>query len=466
MELQLPEDFKIRLSKQFGDSTTDFLKALENNSPISIRINPNKIKPLHTTLDHVPWCPSGYFLEKRPSFTIDPWFQSGAYYVQESSSMFIHHILSHIYKNSYPEYILDLCGAPGGKTTLMAAFFPKDVLIVANEVVKSRANILTENIDKWGADNVVVTNNDPKHFSRLKGFFDFCLIDAPCSGEGLFRKDPASIKQWNLSAAKLCAQRQKRILMDVWDSIQENGIIIYSTCTYNPEENEENLHWLAFQHKIEFIEIQTLPDWNIDPVEYKGVKGYRFLPHRISGEGFFVSVFRKLSPQKTTKYTSKNKQNITSIPKNFQEEVLKYSKTGNPFVFNNLIINTPVKNKWINRLGNELNVVRGGCKIATIAKNNLKPEHAASLSWNLNTNSWEKIHLDTEQVNKFYRKENFIIPAKNKGWYIAFWNNLPIGFVNQLGNRVNTSLPTEYRIIKSFPSANINVLGNEFEAII
>lgn len=465
MTSHLPEDFKTRILQQLGASAVDFIKALNSLPPVSIRLNPDKIAHSATRLTQVPWCAAGYFLDERPNFTTDPWFQSGAYYVQESGSMFIHHILAQIYGKTPPKTVLDLCGAPGGKTTLAASFLPQDTLIVANETVKSRAGILVENIDKWGSDNVVVTSNDPKHFARLNSFFDLCLIDAPCSGEGLFRKDPAAINQWTPSAAKLCVGRQRRILTDVWDAINEGGTVIYSTCTYNPEENEENLHWLASKCDIEFIDIKTPQQWNIDTVEYNGVKGYRFFPHKTRSEGFFAAAFRKLSANKTSINKLKTKQNINSTPKKFRNEILRYCKTANTFVFNNFIINNPVEHKLINILGSELNVIRGGCKIATIIKESLKPEHTASLSHNLNTSAWETIPLNTEQANKYYRKENITLLNTNKGWHVALWNGLPIGFINQLGNRTNTTLPTEHRILKTFNHSNINVLGDEFKAI-
>ena len=346
----------------------------------------------------------------------------------------------------------------------MASFFPAETLIVANDVVKNRAKTVVENIDKWGADNVVVTNNDPKHFCQLENFFDLCLIDAPCSGEGLFRKNPETTKQWSLATTNLCSQRQRRILMDVWNSICENGIVIYSTCTYNPAENEENLLWLSSQKDIEFIEIPTEKSWKIDVVDYKGVKGYRFLPHKLKSEGFFISAFRKISSCKKSFNMLKNKQIILSVPKNLLEKTEKYFTAGNPFTVNNQIVNSTIDTKLINILNNTLHVIRSGCKIATIIRDELKPEHPSVLSCNFNIDLWKTIVLNSEQVGNFYRKATFDIPRKDKGWYVLLWNNLPVGYVHILCGRINTSLPVEQRMLKDFTILESGILCGGFKA--
>ena len=197
---------------------------------VSVRLNPSKLSMVNGewSMADVPWCPYGRYLSERPSFTLDPLFHAGAYYVQEASSMFLWHALKETIGPDTKKKVLDLCAAPGGKSTLLASYFT-DGLIIANEVIKQRAAVLVENITKWGTDQVIVTNNDPSHFQSLPGYFDVMVIDAPCSGSGLFRKDPGAVDEWSEANVQLCSQRQQRILADVLPALKEDGILIYST---------------------------------------------------------------------------------------------------------------------------------------------------------------------------------------------------------------------------------------------
>ena len=254
----LPPAFEQRIRRQLGSETEAFLQALNAPAPVSIRLNPGKT-PIPadpgTTGNGtrpVPWCPEGLYLPERPAFTLDPLLHGGAYYVQEASSMFLAHVLRQLLPAA-PVRMLDLCAAPGGKSTLAASLLPPGSLLVANEVIRSRAAILRENIIKWGQDNIVVTNNDPAGFAPLEGAFDLILVDAPCSGEGMFRKDPAAIAEWSEANARLCAERQRRILADIWQCLRPGGTLVYSTCTYNPDEDEAILEWLLSEWDAETI---------------------------------------------------------------------------------------------------------------------------------------------------------------------------------------------------------------------
>jgi 16S rRNA C967 or C1407 C5-methylase (RsmB/RsmF family) len=278
---------------------------------VSIRKNPDKkAEPQPINIDSaVPWCPHGYYLKERPIFTADPLFHAGTYYVQEASSMFLWHILqSTIGNNTKNKKVLDLSAAPGGKSTLLLSYF-SDGLVVANEVIKSRANILVENITKWGTDHVVVTNNDPVHFQKLPAFFDVIVVDAPCSGSGLFRKDPQAIEEWSPEAVTLCSERQERILADILPALAENGLLIYSTCSYSVEENEFVADWLIDKMALEPVPISINNDWGIIQTI---TNGFRFYPNQVKGEGFFAAVFRKpvADPQHYLK-----EQSLTSLNK-------------------------------------------------------------------------------------------------------------------------------------------------------
>ncbi|HWA34598.1 MAG TPA: RsmB/NOP family class I SAM-dependent RNA methyltransferase, partial [Cyclobacteriaceae bacterium] len=294
-----------------GDHFRDFLSALEESPPVSIRINPAKIA------DHpgkqVPWSTFGRYLPERPAFTLDPWLHGGAYYVQEASSMFLEHALRQSVNLNQSVNILDLCAAPGGKSTHLLSLMSKDSLLVSNEVIRSRAGILAENIQKWGNPNVIVTSNDPAHFRRLTGFFDAIILDAPCSGEGLFRKDPAALSQWSSKNVELCELRQRRILHDVWAALKPGGTIIYSTCTYNEHENIGNMQWIKKEFDPDFIELKIPASWKIETLMREGAVGYQLYPHNVNGEGFFLSVIKKkeeaphknIKTKDTLKYPSK-----------------------------------------------------------------------------------------------------------------------------------------------------------------
>jgi 16S rRNA C967 or C1407 C5-methylase (RsmB/RsmF family) len=236
----------------------------------------------------VPWSLYGSYLERRPSFTFDPLFHAGCYYVQEASSMFLEQALRQTTDLAQPLNVLDLCAAPGGKTTHLQSLLSEDSLLVSNEVIRSRAAVLKQNCVKWGTQNVVITNNDPQHFNRLEGFFDVVVVDAPCSGSGLFRRDEEAIEEWSPDNVQLCCGRQKRILADVFPALKEGGVLIYSTCSYSKEENEAIADWLATELQMENLTLQTEKDWHIveTTADKTNAKGYRFFPDKVKGEGF------------------------------------------------------------------------------------------------------------------------------------------------------------------------------------
>ena len=208
--------------------------------------------------------------------------------------MFLEAVFGAIADSGAPLRILDLCAAPGGKTTLLSSLAGPESLIVANEPVRARATVLSDNVRRWGIGNVVVTSADPARFAPFGHYFDLILVDAPCSGEGMFRKDRESRRQWSESGAELCAARQRRILGEAWDALRPGGALIYSTCTFNPAENEQNVRWLASQYDCEgTIDVGTAPEWGIERGETDGIGTFRFYPHRTRGEGFFAAVVRK-----------------------------------------------------------------------------------------------------------------------------------------------------------------------------
>jgi 16S rRNA C967 or C1407 C5-methylase (RsmB/RsmF family) len=293
--MNLPADFIYSVRAQLGGETEPFLAALAQDAPVSIRLNPfkrqrNPLTFLHPA-ERVPWSGQGYYLDERPSFTFDPLFHAGCYYVQEASSMFIEHVVRKLV--SEPVTCLDLCAAPGGKSVGLLSALPAGSLLVSNEVVRQRATVLSETLIKFGHPNTVVTQNSAKDFAAFPGLFDLILVDAPCSGEGMFRKDEVAVQEWSPQNVKMCAARQKDILSDVWPALKPGGLLVYSTCTYNSEENEENARWTANQLGALFTRVAVDADWNITPSRDGAAGGYHFYPHKIKGEGLFVTVLQK-----------------------------------------------------------------------------------------------------------------------------------------------------------------------------
>jgi SAM-dependent methyltransferase/NOL1/NOP2/fmu family ribosome biogenesis protein len=350
--------------------------------------------------------------------------------------------------------VLDLCAAPGGKTTHLLSFMRPDGLLVTNEVIRSRAGVLRENVQKWGVPNVVVTQNDPQQFGTIADIFDLVVVDAPCSGEGLFRKDPSSVSEWSPGNAVLCASRQKRILAEAWKCLKPGGSLIYSTCTYNPEENEENLRWLQDQEEAEPVGIALPPDWNIQEIRLGNITGYQFYPHLTRGEGFFLGMVRKRLIDKRLKdKRNKEKQGINYrleenrktievlsgwISKEFDGTFLQ--KEGIWHVFSSLWMSTlPLFEK-------HLNVLQAGAPVASGNERQMNPHPALALSLIYNRSSLPEINLDLADAIRFLRKDNLPSTGKEMGWTLASFRNVPLGWLKNLGFRTNNYYPGEWRI--------------------
>ena len=304
--MQLPEDFIRETQQLMGEERfNSYLEAFEEEAPVSIRLNVTKGRFFCDILGDVtkepslcympvPWCAEGYYLEGRLQFTFDPLFHAGCYYVQEAASMFITHVFREL-SNLSPLNALDMCAAPGGKSTAMLSVLPEGSTLVSNEPIPTRAQILLENITKWGAKNCIVTNNYPRDFKKAKTKFDLILCDVPCSGEGMFRKDPATISEWSMQNVEKCWRLQREIVADAWECLNPGGILIYSTCTFNTKENEENVRWMMEEYDAEPIDIPIDPSWHITGSLLDGFDApvYRFIPGITRSEGLFVCVLKK-----------------------------------------------------------------------------------------------------------------------------------------------------------------------------
>jgi len=424
----------------------DLLDALNGESPISVRFNPNKVNAELPLKNEVPWCDNAYYLNERPSFTLDPLFHAGAYYPQEAGSMVIDKILRQLDLPDQP-ILLDLCGAPGGKSTLLLSFLKNAGMLVSNEVINSRAKILRENCTKWGFSNSVVTNNDPADFKRLPNFFDAILVDAPCSGEGMFRKDTNARDEWSEDNVKLCSARQKRILADIWASLKPEGYLLYSTCTFNQDENEANVRWLESEFGAERVNYSM-------PEEFKEGRdgiGHYALPGKVAAEGFYIAVLQKkedlVSPMgRGKKGRMKTKQSDLSKEKDVSSLVdfANLEETG-IWRWKEYLLAIP---KSIEEPALEvystMRIVKLGTDLGMMARKGFVPSHDLSMNPNLRRAD-ATLDLDEKEALLYLRGETFPIESE-RGMQLVSFRQEPLGWIKHLGNRFNNGYPKEWRI--------------------
>ncbi len=448
-----PEGFIQRIEGQKNIDSTALIKALEEPSPVSIRVNPAKwnLAPLNN--EPVPWCKNGYYLGIRPSFTLDPLFHSGCYYPQEASGMFLEQVIIQSAYSLENIRVLDLCGAPGGKSTLLSDLIGPGSLLVANEVIRTRAAILAETITKWGPGNTLVTRNDPALFGKLQSYFDIILIDAPCSGEGMFRSNIA-VNEWSAGNASHCAERQKRIIMDIWPALKENGILIYSTCTFNPGENEENIKWLTEKHEAECIRMDVSNFKGITEIDFQGIYGYGFYPDRVRGDGFFISVIRKRGKQE--KNQVRVQRNALSRPdKNDLAVAAEWTHfPGDRFLkWGNELFAIPCLMDDYIHLFRGLTIIKPGTKLFVVKKTDYLPSHELALSGQLRKDAFPGKDISLRDALAYLRRDSFALNDAPKGWNILTYKGVNLGFVNNLGNRVNNYYPVEWRIKMELPES-------------
>lgn len=417
----------------------------------SIRLNPKKPTELDFELaDRIHWCENGYYLNDRPKFTLDPLFHAGCYYVQEASSMFVSYILKELKLRERDIKALDLCAAPGGKSTLINDQISPNSLLVSNEIIKSRSIILQENLMRWGYPNVVVTNNDPTAFRRLPGFFDLLVVDAPCSGSGMFRKDEDSIDAWSEANVKLCSERQQRILSEVISCLSSHGYLLYSTCSYSSEENEDILDWLIEEYNLDSIEVPIDQSWGIEVTKSEKAKatGYRFYPHKTKGEGFFIGILQIKNIQPTFS-TKKMKLEKSTIAKDCLQGWIENNKGLSTLLHNdNVHIFPQDLEASIKALQQVLYLKNAGTMVGKWLGKELVPSHDLALSVYRDKNL-SAVELTLADAQDFLRKEQLdleLFTGMEKGWCLVNYEGVSLGWVKVLGNRINNYYPREVRI--------------------
>ncbi|MBO0938780.1 RNA methyltransferase [Fibrella sp. HMF5335] len=460
----LPAAFEAQMQQQLGPDYPAFVAALATPPPVSIRLNPRKPGFNTAGLTPVPWCETGVYLSERPVFTLDPLFQAGAYYVQEASSMLLAEAIrqtvgqTRAYVGRPPVRALDLCAAPGGKSTLMASTLPPNSVLVCNEVIRSRVPVLRENIDKWGYANVVVSHHDPEDFAPLAGFFDLVMIDAPCSGEGLFRKDPKAVGEWSPEHVQLCSARQGRILAASAPLVAEDGWLIYSTCTYNDAENGLAVQWLS-DHGFQNHPLNLPPDsasaWGITERVFGNSVGYQCYPHRVRGEGFFISLFRKTGSAASPVAKTRGFKSARLVHHKQVGALKPFLRHADQFSFwqkpNDEILAVPIAlEKELVMLDGALRSKGFGIEMGLFKGQDFLPNHALALSTEL-APDLPGVDLTREESLHYFKKENLLLPGAPRGWLLARYEGLPLGWMKNLGNRVNNYLPKDWRIRMDIP---------------
>jgi NOL1/NOP2/fmu family ribosome biogenesis protein len=347
--------------------------------------------------------------------------------------------------------VLDLCGAPGGKSTHLSSIIGDRGLLITNEVIRSRAGILAENITKWGLGNTLVSNNDPEAFSGLNDYFDMILVDAPCSGEGMF-SDQSVRDEWSQENAILCSERQKRIVMDIWPSLKGNGILIYSTCTFNPAENEEVIKWLSDETKAQSVKIDISCFSGIREICYKGITGYGFYPGKIKGEGLYISVLRKPgnSPEPIKLRLKKEDNQLTDNDSKIAERLIK-TPLINLYRHGDIVYNLSLPVEEYLFLKKHLRIIKGGTALFKSRKEDFTPLHDLALYCKIRTDAFPLIELEYSQVISFLKKDNLILRDAVRGWILLTYKGVNLGFARNIGSRINNYFPVEWRIRMDLP---------------
>jgi len=444
--MNLPEAFIEQLRGLLPGEWEALVDTITSSEPsVAVRVNEARGVDVPDGARRVPWCGQGFYLADRPSFTFDPDWHAGRYYVQDASSMFIAHVIKHLVKD--PVRYLDLCAAPGGKTTAAMQALPQGSLVVANEIVPPRARVLADNVIRWGSPRCVVTSNAPAQVGKMADFFDVIATDVPCSGEGMMRKDDEAIAQWTPALVEQCAQRQREILADVWTALRPGGLLIYSTCTYNRQENEQMADFIANELGATSLEVPIDPSWNIHGAIGSDIHGYRFMPHRVDGEGLFMAVFRKDGdgPRQVPRIKEKNTKKADEIGKN-------WLSAPNDYVIGqhgDLYIAVPMDMRSeVAALRSSLNVLHAGVELATVMGRKTVPHHALAMSTARAGEAFPTCEVDYPTALRYLRGESITVDGP-RGHVLIAHEGAVLGLANNLGNRANNLYPKPLRILST-----------------
>ena len=449
--MAFPEEFINILPASERDA---LLLALETEPEVSIRFNSKAADAQNLVLEsldsradgRVQWMDRAVYLDHRPQFTMDPLLHQGCYYVQEASSMFLCEALKKCV--SGPVCALDLCAAPGGKSTLLAQLLPEGSLLISNEIQRGRAQILAENMVKWGRPGVMVTCNTPKQIGESSLMFDLIAVDAPCSGEGMFRKDEVAVRDWSLNNVEMCAARQREIIEDIWPALKAGGYLIYSTCTFNRQEDEDNVRWIMDRFGAQAIDLDPDPQWNIaGSLTDDEIPVYHFMQHRTRGEGFFLCLLRKPEGTAAGLKGRPFRGDGSKVP----AECKKWIEDGYEFIIKNesvYALPSDLKDDmW--QTGQELYALVPGIEVAVMKGRDWVPAHALAMSAALNRDAFCNVEVTRQQALAYLHCDAIRLEDAPRGIVLLTYKDIPLGFAKNLGNRANNMYPQEWRIRNS-----------------
>ena len=455
LQTPIPALFSDQLRELLPTEAEALLAFLDEEASVSVRLNRRKTETPPASLpigEAIPWAkPVGFYLDGRPVFAADPLWHAGVYYVQEASSMLLRLVAPLL--GEEPLRALDLCAAPGGKSTLLVDLLPEGSTLVSNELIRSRAQILAENIQKWGGVHSVVTSTEPQRLGRLREQFDFILVDAPCSGEGMFRKEEEARRQWTPGLVESCASQQREILDDIWPALAPGGLMVYSTCTFNRQEDEDMLAYLVEELGAEPVALPELPE-PITPSPLSSYPCYRMMPHRLRGEGLFMAVVRKPDAEVGSARTKSTRSKSKLNPKLPQEvlrwlrEDLRRDVTLQSLPDGTLTAIPSVLYPIVEALqGAKIPILTSGIPLAEVKGRDFLPLPALALSVGLDNEAFPRAELAQEEAIRYLAREAVTLSADTpRGLVLVTYEGYPLGFAKHLGNRTNNLYPQAWRI--------------------
>lgn len=452
MSTPLPELFVENMRQTLGDEAESLFAALDTPASVTIRHNPNKMRARFEG-EAVGWSPMGLYLDSRPQFTLDPLMHAGAYYVQEASSQFVGYLLRDDMLDG--ARVLDMCAAPGGKTTIYSSLVGRSGLVVANDISHNRALALADNVQRWGMGNVLVTCNEPSHIGAFEHWFDVVAVDAPCSGEGMFRKMDEARSEWSWAAVNQCAQRQREILAEAWRALKPGGKLIYSTCTFNSEEDEGVVKWLIEEYGDEVVaapRVEVDAKWGIKRADIGVFQCFHFYPYLVRGEGFFAAVAVKRAGDVKRVTPKARRKVMTSLTNKELPEVARWVDNAKRMVFR--VVGDMIYGydaavaEEVQVLSESLSVVYSGVAMGQLFKGKLKPEHPLALFIGRAEGVVPEVEVSLEDALDYLRRQDIAAAQFDEGVNVVMYEGLALGFIKRIGARCNNMYPKALRIQK------------------
>ncbi len=453
--MTLPDEYLKKMKNLLQDDFDKYINCFNETSYSGLRANTLKITPtelkkiLPFSLSSVPWCDTGFYFDKNDRPAKNFYYNAGLFYIQEPSAM----STSAILPIKEGDRVLDICAAPGGKSTQIAAKLNNTGLLVANDISNTRCKALAKNIEISGIKNAIITNESPKNLAiKFAGYFNKIIIDAPCSGEGMFRKDKNAIKSWQIHKTDSCTILQKEILYYAKKMLAKDGIIAYSTCTFAPEENEQMIHDFLQQNTdfelIDFDKTTGFEDGRASWLNHNDLfnikKTGRLMPYNIKGEGHFLALLKRTSNAPSTKIKQIEKVDNKQIIdlQNFFKEYLNIDLYKNLKIYKSSVFSVP---NAIDLSG--LRIIKNGFYLGELKKNRFEPSWALAMALKKEEAKYTiSFNIDDKNLVRYLKCESFLLDIKTSGWHLVCIGNFPIGWAKVQNGRLKNKYLPSFRI--------------------